>query len=177
MTQMPVGTVSDPIANSGGYSILALVDTMQVGVADPRDAQLSLIQLSVALPPGTIPAQVSARADQLGRAVQTMGGCGNALATAQRLGAELVSNDELRVRDLPRQLQPMLLNLGVGQATSVLGSSERLSALVLCGRDDPPPVGAPDPDRIYGEINQRRIASRAQRYLRDLRRDAIIDYR
>jgi peptidyl-prolyl cis-trans isomerase SurA len=177
MRQMPVGTVSDPVANSGGYSILALVDTRQVLVADPRDAQLSLMQMIVALPPGTTPAQVSARADQLGRDARAMGGCGGAPAAAQRLGAELISNDQIRVRDLPPQLQPMLLNLGVGQTTPVLGSPERISILVLCGRDDPAPVDAPNPASIYGEINQRRIASRAGRYLRDLRRDAVIEYR
>jgi peptidyl-prolyl cis-trans isomerase SurA len=177
MREMPAGTISDPVANSGGYSILALVDTRQVLVADPRDAQLSLMQMIVALPQGTTPVQASARADELGRGARAMGGCGGALATARRLGAELVSNDQVRVRDLPPQLQPMLLNLGVGQATSVLGSPERISVLVLCGRDDPAPVEAPNPDSIYGEINQRRVDVRARRYLRDLRRDAVIDYR
>jgi peptidyl-prolyl cis-trans isomerase SurA len=177
MTQMPVGGISDPIANSGGYSIIALVDTRQVLVADPRDAQLSLLQMTTTLPAGTTPAQAEVRAEQLGREAQAMGGCGGAPATAARLHAELISNDTVRVRELPPALQQMLLNLSVGQATPAFGSAERISVLVLCGRDDPPAVNAPDFDRTYNDINARRVASRAQRYLRDLRRDAVIDYR
>jgi peptidyl-prolyl cis-trans isomerase SurA len=177
LTQMPVSGVSDPIANSGGYSIIALVDSRQILVADPRDAQLSLLQMTASLPAGTTPAQAEARAQELGRAAQAMGGCGGAPATAARLHAELISNDTVRVRELPPALQSMLLNLSVGQATPAFGSAERISVLILCGRDDPPAVNAPDFDRTYEEINRRRVAARAQRYLRDLRRDAVIDYR
>jgi len=135
------------------------------------------MQMTMTLPAGTSPAQAEARAEQLGQAAQAMGGCGGAPATAQRIGAELISNDQARVRDLPPQLQAMLLNLAVGQSTPAFGSPERISVLVLCGRDDPPPVNAPSFDSVYSGINSQRVARRAQRYLRDLRRDAVIDYR
>ena len=98
-------------------------------------------------------------------------------ATAQRVGAELISNDTVRVRELPPVLQQMLLNLGVGQATQAFGSSERISVLVLCGREDPPEQNMPSSDETYNRHVEQRVARRAQRYLRDLRRDAVIDYR
>ncbi|HYI49407.1 MAG TPA: peptidylprolyl isomerase [Allosphingosinicella sp.] len=177
LPQMPVGAVTDPIPNSGGFSIIMLADKRQILVADPRDAVLSLMQLTIALPAGTTPAQAEARAEQFGREAQAMGGCGNAQATATRLGAELLSNDQAVVRSLPNALQQMLLGLSVGQATPAFGSQERISVLVLCGRDDPAPVSAPNPVTIEREMTERRVAARAQRYLRDLRRDAVIDYR
>jgi peptidyl-prolyl cis-trans isomerase SurA len=175
--QMPVGAISDPIANSGGYSIIALVDIRRVLTADPRDARLSLMQLSIAIPPGSTPAQTEARGQELGQAAQRMGGCGNAQATAQRLGAELISNDQVPVRELPPALQQMLLNLGVGQATQAFGSAERISVLVMCGREDPPEATSPNADAIMNQMTEVRVQRRAQRYLRDLRRDAVIDYR
>ncbi len=175
--QMPVGAVSDPIANSGGFSIIALVDTRRVLTADPRDARLSLMQLSIAMPAGSTPAQTEARGQELGQAAQRMGGCGNAQATAQRLGAELISNDQVPVRELPPALQQMLLNLGVGQATQAFGSAERISVLVMCGREDPPEANNPNADAIMNQMTEQRVQRRAQRYLRDLRRDAVIDYR
>jgi peptidyl-prolyl cis-trans isomerase SurA len=177
VTQMPVGAVSDPIGNSGGYSIIALVDSRRVLTTDPRDATLSLMQLSVVLPAGTPPAQAETRGNELGQAAQHMGGCGGAQAAAQRLGAELITNDQVRVRELPPQLQQMLLNLGVGQATPAFGSPERISVLVMCGREDPPEQTAPSQDAIYNQLTEQRVQRRAQRYLRDLRRDAVIDYR
>ena len=177
VAQMPVGGISDPVPVPGGFSIIALIDSRQILVADPRDAVLSLMQMSLVLPAGTSEAQANARARQLGEATQAMGGCGRAAETAQAVGAELVSNDQVRVRDLPPPLQQMLLALNVGQATPAFGSAERISVLVLCGRDDPDAAAGPSFDQIYSQINDQRVNSRAQRFLRDLRRDAVVDYR
>ena len=48
---------------------------------------------------------------------------------------------------------------------------------MLCSREDPPSdAGAPDRDQIMASIEDERINKRAQRYLRDLRRDAVIEY-
>jgi peptidyl-prolyl cis-trans isomerase SurA len=107
-----------------------------------------------------------------------MGGCGGAEAAAVPIGAEVVTNDQVKVRDLPPQLQQTLLALGLGQATPAFGSADdRVSVLVLCGRDDPDPVGNVSFERIYNEIAENRVNLRARRFLRDLRRDAVVDYR
>jgi len=177
VTQMPVNSIAGPIPIPGGFSIVALADSRQILVADPRDAVLSLMQMSVTLPAGTAIAQVEAKGREIGQATQAMGGCGGAAAAAQTLGAELISNDQVRVRELPPQLQQMLLALSIGQATPPFGSPERISVLVLCGRDDPQVASGPTAEQVYSQLNEQRVNRRAQRYLRDLRRDAVIDYR
>jgi peptidyl-prolyl cis-trans isomerase SurA len=48
---------------------------------------------------------------------------------------------------------------------------------VLCGRDEPTDAGAPSYDQVYAQLNEERVNLRARRYLRDLRRDAVIDFR
>ncbi|HYE27211.1 MAG TPA: peptidylprolyl isomerase [Allosphingosinicella sp.] len=175
---MPVGSISDPIAIPGGFSIIAVTDTRQVLTADPRDAVLSLKQMTIPLPPGGTRAQLEERAQSLVRAAQSMGGCGGAEAAAATLGAEVVSNDQVRVRDLPPALQSTLLALGVGQATPPFGTAnERVSVLVLCGRDDPDPAGTLSFEQVYNQIAENRVNLRARRFLRDLRRDAVVDYR
>lgn len=177
VTQMPAGAISDPIEVSGGYSIVMLADTRQILVADARDAVLSLMQLSIEMPAGTSEAQAQARAQRLADATQSMGGCGRATEVAAAQGAELISNDQVEARSLPPALQQMLLNLSIGQATPPFGTAERISVLVLCGRDDPEQAGTPSFDAVYDRLREDRVARRAQRYLRDLRRDAVIDYR
>ena len=177
VTQMPVGAVTEPIQVPGGFSIVALADRRQILVADPRDAVLSLMQLSLPMAPGTSEQQAQARAQQLAQRTQAMGGCGRAAEVATDIGAELISNDQVRVRELPPQLQNMLLELGIGQATPPFGSAERISVLVLCGRDDPEQGEGPSFDQVYAQLNDDRVSRRAQRYLRDLRRDAVVDYR
>jgi peptidyl-prolyl cis-trans isomerase SurA len=83
------------------------------------------------------------------------------------------------MKDLPPALQNILKQLSIGQATPAFGSAaEGLRVLVLCGRDDSATqVKAPSFDEIYSQMNEERVNMRARRYLRDLRRDAIVDYR
>ncbi|HEX8467237.1 MAG TPA: peptidylprolyl isomerase [Allosphingosinicella sp.] len=175
---MPMGSISDPIAIPGGFSIIQVADTRQVLTADPRDAVLSLKQLTLPLQPGLNRAQVEEKAQTLIRATQSMGGCGGAEASAAALGAEVISNDQLKVRDLPPPMQPLLLALGIGQSTAPFSSSaDRISVLVLCGRDDPDPASNVSFEQVYNQIAENRVNLRARRFLRDLRRDAVVDYR
>ncbi len=107
-----------------------------------------------------------------------MGGCGGAEEAAAPIGAEVVTNDQVKVRELPPALQQTLLGLGLGQATPAFGSSDdRVSVLVLCGRDDPDPVSDVSFEQVYNQIAENRVNLRARRFLRDLRRDAVVDYR
>ena len=47
---------------------------------------------------------------------------------------------------------------------------------MLCGRDDPQAEKGPSFDELMAQMEDDRINKRAQMYLRDLRRDAIIEY-
>ncbi|MBF6603415.1 MAG: peptidylprolyl isomerase, partial [Sphingorhabdus sp.] len=48
--------------------------------------------------------------------------------------------------------------------------------LILCGRDDTQSASDTSFDQIMSQLENERINKRAQTYLRDLRRDAIIEY-
>jgi peptidyl-prolyl cis-trans isomerase SurA len=70
-----------------------------------------------------------------------------------------------------------MLPMQVGQATQPFGSLEEgIRTLVICGRDEPS-SSAPSYDDVYNQLNDERVNSRARRYLRDLRRDAVIEFR
>jgi peptidyl-prolyl cis-trans isomerase SurA len=174
---MQIGQLSQPISVPGGYSIVLLVDQRQQAMPNPRDALLSLKQISMEFSASTSPAQFEGRARQLIEASQNLGGCGRVEEVAARLGATVVSNDQIAVRDLPYPLQEQLLQLNIGQSTAPFGAEgENVSVLVLCGRDDPQ-TGMPTFDDVYERLNKDRTDRRAMRYLRDLRRDAVVEYR
>ncbi len=179
VTALPRGSVSDPVPVAGGVAIVALVDKRQVLAADPSAAILSLKQLTLALPPSISEAEARKLAASMQEKTRNMGGCGKADEVARAIGAEVVANDQLRMGDLPPQLQQILGQMPVGAATPPFGSAQDgLRVLVLCGRDDPPAsAGVPSFDQVYGQLNDARVNSAARRYLRDLRRDAVIDYR
>ena len=175
---MEVGQVVGPVPIPGGVDIVYLVDKRQVLTADPRDAQLNLRQMSLKFPPGIGEAEATSRAETFAKATRNMGGCGKVEPVARTLGAEVVDNDAVKVRDLPPALQAMLLKLSIGEATPPFGTQkDGVRVLVLCGRDDAKGANAPTLDQVRSSLENTRVNQRAQRYLRDLRRDAVVDYR
>jgi peptidyl-prolyl cis-trans isomerase SurA len=175
---LPVGQVSDPIPVPGGFSVMAVQDTRQLLVADPRDAVLSLKQMSVAFPAGMTQAQAEPLITRLAQTAQSMGGCGGAEEAAAKIGAEVISSDQVRARDLPPALQSTLLGMSIGQSTPPFGTfQEGVRVLVLCGRDDRDVSSEPSFQQVFAQLEEQRVNMRARRYLRDLRRDAVVDYR
>jgi peptidyl-prolyl cis-trans isomerase SurA len=178
LANMSEGAISEPIRVPGGVMIVALIDKRQALAADPNDAVLSLKQITVGLKPTTPRAEAERLVRQLQERTRAMGGCGRAEEVGTALGAEVVANDSVRIRDLPAPLQAMMRDLQIGQATPPFGSPEEgVRVLVLCGRDDAPEVAGPSFDQVYAQLEEERVGRAARRYMRDLRRDAIVDYR
>lgn len=166
-----------PVETRGGFSILLLIDKRQVLTADPRDALLSLKQISISFPKGTTQPEATAKAKQFAEAMAGARGCAAVDPIAHSLGAEVVTNDQIKARDLPGALQQMVLTLTLGETTPPFGSIEEgVRVLMLCGRDDPKDANAPNFEQVQQQIEDERVNKRAQTYLRDLRRDAVIDY-
>ncbi|MFZ1744164.1 MAG: peptidylprolyl isomerase [Pontixanthobacter sp.] len=174
--QMQPGQLVGPFEIPGGFVIMYLIDKRQIGMADPRDAMLSLKQISISFEPGISEDQASGRIGQFTDAIARMRGCGDADAVAATIGADVVEN-EIRARALPEQLQAPLLSIQIGQTTPPFGSIEDgVRVLMLCGRDDPEVDSGPTIEQIIDQKEEERVQKRAQRYLRDLRNDAYIEY-
>lgn len=179
---MEVGQLQGPIACCGGYSILFMRDKRQVMVADPRDGLVSLAQISINMPAGLSMTEMNRFAADFGQKTQAFtGGCAAVEADARKIGAEAVLVDQVSVRQLPNQLQDMVMSTPDGGVTRPYGvaasdASQPLRAMMVCGRSDPPMLDGPTFDEVMNQIEDERVNRRAQNYLRDLRRDAIIEY-
>ncbi len=176
--ELKVGQIAGPIEIAGGFSILYLIDQRQILVANPRDATLSLRQIAMTIPANLNDADAKARVDAFGAAIKGMSGCGQAEAVATQFGAEIVDNDNVKIRDLPAALQDLMLGLQIGQSTPPFGTrADGVRVLAVCGRDEPQVADGPSATQIEDTIREARVNRRSQIYLRDLRRDAVIDYR
>ena len=174
---MQAGQLVGPVEVPGGLSIMLMIDRRQVLTADPRDAILSLKQISLEFPAGTTPEKADELAGKFAEATRTIAGCGAADTVAQQLGASVVSRDNIEMRALPGPLQSTMATLQIGQTTQPFGArDEGVSVLVLCGRDMPQTATAPNVEQIEARLLEEKVNKRAQRYLRDLRRDAVIEY-
>jgi peptidyl-prolyl cis-trans isomerase SurA len=137
-----------------------------------------LKQITVRFPAGTTQAQATQRVTAFAEATKSIQGCGDVAKVAATLGGDVVDSDSATIRDLPPALQEILLKLAVGQSTPPFGSAQDgVRALVLCGKDEPRGGDLPDASRLQGQMEQQRVNLRAQQLLRDLRRDAIVEYR
>lgn len=175
--EMQANQLVGPIPVTGGYDIIYMIDKRQVLTADPRDAVLSLKQISLEFPAGISQPDAAKKAQDFAKTVEGIKGCGEADAAAKAIGATVVENDQVKARDLPGPLQEAVLQLNVGQTTPPFGSlQEGVRVLMLCGRDDPTVDSGPSFDQLMSQMEDDRINKRAQTYLRDLRRDAVIEY-
>ncbi|MDF0542328.1 peptidylprolyl isomerase [Sphingobium sp. H39-3-25] len=176
-TDMSIGQIAGPIPVAGGFSLIYIMDKRKVLTADPRDGIMSLKQLSLQFPAGTTKEQANTKAAAFAAAAKGIKGCGAADQVGKAVGADVVDNDGVKIRDLPPQLQDMLLGLQIGESTPPFGSvQDGVRVLVLCGRDEPQSATAPSFDQIMAQMEDERVNKRARIYLRDLRRDAVIDY-
>ena len=165
------------VASPGGISILLLIDKRQVATSDPRDSVLSLKQIAINFPTGTSEAQVTPLIKRFSEETQRISGCGVADEMARKLGADVVNRDGIKIRELPAPLQQVMLDLQVGQSTPPYGSLEDgVRVFVLCGRDAPQEAASESFDEIMSRLEEDRVNKRARIYLRDLRRDAVIEY-
>jgi peptidyl-prolyl cis-trans isomerase SurA len=176
--ELQPGQLVGPVEVRGGYDILYLIDKRQVLTTDPRDAILSLKQISIDFPPDATEAEATRRASEFAQAMQSANGCGGVDAIAKNIGAQVVTNDQVRARDLPGPLLQAMLDLQIGQVSPPFGTiKEGVRVMMLCGRDDPVANDAPSFDQLMGQMEDDRVNKRAQMYLRDLRRDAIVEYK
>ena len=174
---MGAGQMVGPIELRGGFSILYLIDKRQVLTADPRDAVLALKQISISLPATINETDANKRIDDFAKTIKSAKGCGAVDTVAAKFGAQVVGNDQIRARDLPAALQSTLLALAVGESTPPFGSvKDGVRMLMLCGRDDPKAATGPSFEELMAQMEDERVNKRAQMYLRDLRRDAIVEY-
>lgn len=170
--------LAGPIEVPGGFSIIYLVETRKVGVADPLDANLTLKQVSVRFPDGITQPQADIRVADFAKATQAIRGCGEVAKVAAMLGAEVVDNASVQVRALPGPLRDIMLKLQVGEASPPFGSvKDGIRTLVLCGRDEARAGNVPGLEQMRGQMESQRTNLRANQLLRDLRRDAIVEYR
>jgi peptidyl-prolyl cis-trans isomerase SurA len=139
---------------------------------------LNLKQLSIAFPEGLSETQGQTMVKAFQAGTQAMGGCARADAVAKELGAEVAGRD-MKLKELPPALQTIIGQLKIGQATPPFGSSrEGIRVLVLCDRDDSTTQAKiPSFDEVYAQLNDERVNRQALKLMRNLRRDAIIDYR
>lgn len=184
------GQTTEPLRAGGGYYILLLrdkrsasagglsgveVDVRQVMFPYMDEAQ-SGKRMTVNNPSSAHPA--AARAIARSQASLPPGvNCENFKKTVDELGSSALGDGgKMMLADVPHLFRDTAEKIGIGILSEPLLSPQGVHRLMVCQREEFQSK-LPPRDVVEARLNQEALALRARRYLRDLRRDAVVEFR
>ncbi|UTW53875.1 peptidylprolyl isomerase [Kordiimonas sp. SCSIO 12610] len=174
--EIGVGNISKPIRTAGGYVIFSLNDRRRILTADPLDTQLQLRQVHLSTEK-LADSAVAAQFEQTVSNLSSDATCEQVPDIATQAGADGAQDiGVIRVRDLQGDARTAVQKIDGKGASSLLKMEDGWRVLFVCERREAT-VQEPDFDQVYNQLEQQRMSMMARRYLRDIRRDAIVDYR
>ncbi len=170
---MEVGQVSNPIETEDGYYILRLDDTAQVLMLNNSDIAVNLKFILFEEENGLSIEELNNRFYSSLSQTDT---CEMAEEKAAEFGGTFGDIGMVRLGAVRRELHDKILALEIGAGTDFQEDDAGYRSMILCDKNIPE-VQIPDFDAVLQNITQTRLQLVAKRHLRDLRRDAIVDYR
>ena len=174
---MDVGATSIPIFAGSAYHILNLLDRRRILSVDPMDVEIELHNMFYPFTEGTTQESAEAFLTKAEALMPSMNSCEQIEGFSEQLEIPefgLIAN--IPLRQLNPRLKPIIVNLETGQASQPVVSDDGVRFFIVCGKVTPEIV-EPTFDQVFGQLEQERLALMARRYLRDLRRDSIVDYK
>ncbi len=177
LKKMKKGEISAPIETEDGFYILQLAGKRQILTANKTDARVELQHLFFEVSDKARDEELTALERTVAEAAAKIENCEDLEQQGKELGAKQTGSlGNLAISELPESLHQPLLDLEVGHATPPIREPNGYRVFVVCDRKDPE-IRLPDYDSVEGNLSQQRVGLIARRHLRDLRRDAIIDYK
>ena len=164
---LEIGAVSEPIKTVNGYFIIKINGKSEEGGKNPMKNQYDLISVSFNIEDKIIAEEFS-----------------NNFVSCKRLDSLLENYNEKEVnvigkrllQELPNELHKELLEKNAGNTLSPRFSEENIDIILICDRKDDIGIQV-NREVIADNIYSQKMGMMSRRHLRDLRRDAVIEYR
>ena len=174
LANLAPGETSPPIDVDDGVYVMHLIGRQTIGAGKTENAVVTLARAFLPVSPGD---DVDLLGEQIRQTVAGVDGCD---AFDRAAGALSVQQPprvvDARIGDLPAELRPIIAELKPGEQTKALAVGSGVAVMMLCRRAESGD-GLPTAVQVAEAIQNQRAQRRAERYLRDLRRLAIIDIR
>lgn len=157
------GQVSLPVRTRTGVYIIAMRDK-RAGAAAGAASQVTLRQI-------TAPAARQAALERVQRRIESCNGLDNAVSGVE--GALVIDLGQTTEADLAPAIRDRISGVAAGTATPVVVDGEQASLFVVCARQTGG-GGLPDRQEIEQRLREQEMTMLAERYLRNLRREATI---
>ena len=163
-----------PVRLENGFYILLLRERRVVEGSAAEEAEFALKRLHFTAPDGAAPAQSETLRERAAAVGSTVAGCTDMERAATEAGIEEpVDAGRVKLGNLPEQLQREVSSLEPDIASSPIPWEGGFLVLMVCERITTP-EDTREREAIARQLRVERINRRADRYLQDLRRTALI---
>lgn len=173
---MSPGEVSEPIRTVSGYYILLLQERRRVLGADSSQVGLHLKQAVVRLSADAPQPQVLSAIDEAEQLRARLNSCDDMDRITAQLGAPSGDLGVIQAQNVPAEFRQALAGLDLGEPSQSVRTQVGYHILMICGREMPK-AELPTREIIEDRLMEEQLALLSRRYLRDLRRDAVIEFR
>jgi peptidyl-prolyl cis-trans isomerase SurA len=189
LVKMTQGQISPPVRAAGGYYILQLAarqepagTKIEAPTTAPTNPDGTLPLARLLLPLGSSPTQEMANAgmnagDQIRR---TFAGCDQLKALSVKMtGSVYMDLGNMKPSDLSPDIQKALAQTQPGEATVPILSDAGVEIIARCDKrvEVETAYQMPSREQVEEELFNTQISALAQRYMRDLKRDADVEVR
>ncbi len=174
-----IGEVSPPVRTAAGYHILQLRDRRLSGdQQDPMDAAITIEAVNIPFNDNMPRARLERNSNAVRKAMEGPIACGQLEALGHSIDAEARFNriENRQMRAFPAPARPALLALKPNQWGTPQRTPEGIELIVLCERKMVERQ-LPSRDDIEEQLFNQELAMMSRRYLRDLRRNAVVEMR
>ncbi len=167
------GGFSRPIRLDSGFYILLLRESGIVESAAAPEVELALKRLYFTAPEGAGEEELRALRERAAAVGSTVAGCADMEQAAAEAGLdEPVDAGRIKLGDMPARLQGAVTKLDTEVASEPVRWEGGFLVLMVCERIESP-ASVAERAEIAQQLRLERINRRADRYLQDLRREAL----
>jgi len=175
VAKLDKGKLSDPIRTVGGWQIVALRDRRRIAMPGVEENRVTLKQLLIPLAADAPQAEADAAIAKARQARGEIKTCDDVETVAGRFEAPgSGSLGTLRMGDLPESFRQAVTPLEINQTSEPVRASRAVHIFTLCAKQE---AAGLNRNEVRQSLLARRAELMAQRYIRELRRDATIEFR
>ena len=159
--------ISNPINSTGGYYIIRLNDITKAGGKNPLRNQYDLVSIIFN----------KENIEDANNFAEEFVSCKRIDSLTEKYNEKEVNYIGKRIlSELPNDLHEELLNKDAGETLNIREIGDNINLILICDRKDDIGIQV-SRESIEENIYSQKIGMMSRRYLRDLRRDAVIEYR
>ena len=166
------GQVTQPLRSQNSYQLISLLDR-RTSKPTPDNTEVVVKQFTLPLPAQKTKALMDDARTTINAVRANPGSCMDA-DLGPLNGKVKVEYIRATYRQMSRDLRGVVEHLGVTEVSEPLLGEESVTLVMPCERIEPS-INLPDADEVRREIYSEKLELEAQKYLRNLRRDAFID--